>query len=93
MNIFFLVLIAGFAASYISEVIGLMLEGIFNPKLVKHIATLPLAFIACWYLDIFGFSLVVSGFAAAFVATALRVILDGVTSKPQAISRNINRLL
>jgi hypothetical protein len=87
MDIFANVLLAGFALAYFVELLGAFLRSYRSDKLFKHLITPPLAFAACWYLNIVGFSLVVAGLATCFIATALRIVLDAITSKPQVIQR------
>jgi hypothetical protein len=83
------VFISGFAVAYLTEFLGLVLPINWSAKLFKNIAIFPLSYVACWFLDMVGFTLVVSGLATAFVATTLTVILNLVTSKPQQINRRM----
>jgi hypothetical protein len=76
MDILIAVIISGMAVAYVTEFISTLTDDFFKPALVKRILTLPLAYGACWYMDITGFALVISGPAAAFISLALLLILN-----------------
>lgn len=87
MDILFIVIISGMAVSYITELLSSVVGEYFSPRLIKLILTLPLSFVAVWFLDLTGFEVVVGGLAAAFFSLAVLQLLN----RPVTIANIANR--
>lgn len=87
MDILFIVIVSGMAVSYFTEFLSNVIGEYFSPRLIKLILTLPLSFVACWFLDLQSFELVVGGFAAAFFSLALLQFVN----RPVTIANISNR--
>jgi hypothetical protein len=87
MDILISVIISGMAVSYVVGFIASLAEGFFSPRIVKMVLTIPLSFMANWYLDITGFTLVVSGLATAFASLVLLML----TSRPVQVINTSRR--
>jgi hypothetical protein len=81
------IIISGLAVSFTIEYINTLTGNFFSPALVRMILTLPLAFLACWYLNIFGFTLVVAGPAAGLVSVAVTQFVTKPASVTQVVPR------
>lgn len=74
--------------AFILAMVDATLEGI-AARVVKAIITLPLSFVACWFLDITGFLLAVSGTATAFLSLVATLLVQRITTP--AVQQVINR--
>jgi hypothetical protein len=81
------IVISGLAVSFTIEYINTLTGNFFNPAIVRMILTLPLAFIACWYLDITSFTLVVAAPAAGLVSVAVTQLVTKPASVTQVVPR------
>lgn len=76
MDILISVVISGMAVAYLTELVSIVTEAFFSPRIIKLILTLPLSFIAVWFLDLKGFEVPIGGLAAAFISLALLQLVN-----------------
>ena len=87
MDIFILVLIAGFAAGYIVEFLGSLVGRWLSVRLLKQSLTVPLSLLALWILGINGPIIFVYACASGFVSLAVMAFV----SKPVEVTQVVNR--
>jgi hypothetical protein len=87
MDILISIIIAGFAAGYIVEFLGSLLERWVSPKILKQTLTLPISFVALWLLGLHGEELFVYVPAAGFVS----LVIMALVSKPVEVTQVVNR--
>ena len=87
MDILFDALLSALAVSYVVELVTTVTDSFIKTALVKGVLTLPLAFIANWFLNVTGFPLVVAGLASAFLSLASMVLINRAAQPVQVINR------
>lgn len=76
MDTLIVVILSGMGVAYITELIATIGEGLFSARIIRLVLTLPLAILACWFLDLTGFELAVGSSAAAFFSLALLRLIN-----------------
>jgi hypothetical protein len=87
MDILFDAILSALAVAYLVELVTTVTDSFLRTAIVKGVLTLPLAFIANWFLDITGFTLVIAGLASAFLSLAFMVLINRAAQPVQVINR------
>lgn len=91
MTLLIYVILVAFSVSYITEVIGVLLQRLSFVNILTNLLIPPLAAVSLWLLDTRDILLVISTLAASFISTAIATGLRAL-SKPKVIARNsVNR--
>ena len=87
MDILFDAILSALAVSYLVELVTTVTDSFIRTALVKGFLTLPLAFVANWFLDVTGFTLVIAGLATAFLSLSFMVLINRAAQPVQVINR------
>jgi ABC-type bacteriocin/lantibiotic exporter with double-glycine peptidase domain len=91
MDNFFVIVIAGMAVGFSTELIGTLMERFttFYSPVIKQILSAPFGALYCWLLGVFGWELLVFALASGFFALIIMYWINRPVQIQQVMSRRL----